>query len=76
MGRQQDHIDGASVQPEESGPHAVANEENDQFWGLDDIPGIFNVEDDWMIKQELWHKGIYDYNDNYQFFVAKFILLQ
>lgn len=36
--RQQDHIDGASVQPEESGPSAVADEENDQFWGLDDIP--------------------------------------
>ncbi|KAJ1407670.1 Condensin-2 complex subunit H2, C-terminal [Sesbania bispinosa] len=29
----------ASVQPEESGPSAVADEENDQFWGLDDIPG-------------------------------------
>lgn len=36
--RQQDHIDGASVEPEESGPSAVAEEENDQFWGLDDIP--------------------------------------
>ncbi|XP_061369337.1 condensin-2 complex subunit H2 isoform X2 [Gastrolobium bilobum] len=35
---QQDHIDGASVPPEESGPCAVADEENDQFWGLDDIP--------------------------------------
>ncbi|KAK7329469.1 hypothetical protein VNO77_23638 [Canavalia gladiata] len=36
--RQQDHIDGASVQPEESGLRDVADEENDQFWGLDDIP--------------------------------------
>ncbi|KAE9594494.1 hypothetical protein Lal_00001364 [Lupinus albus] len=36
--RQQDHIDGASIQPEENGPCAVADEENDQFWGLDDIP--------------------------------------
>ncbi|TKY72577.1 Condensin-2 complex subunit H2 [Spatholobus suberectus] len=36
--RQQDHIDGASVQPEESGPSAVADEETDQFWCLDDIP--------------------------------------
>ncbi|KAH1041428.1 hypothetical protein AAZX31_09G041600 [Glycine max] len=36
--RNQDHIDGASVQPEESGPRAVTDEENDQFWGLDDIP--------------------------------------
>ncbi|KAK7303764.1 hypothetical protein RJT34_14679 [Clitoria ternatea] len=36
--RQQDHIDGASTQPEESGPQTVADEENDQFWGLDDIP--------------------------------------
>ncbi|RZB64707.1 Condensin-2 complex subunit H2 isoform B [Glycine soja] len=37
--RQQDHKDGPSVQPEESGPCAVTDEENDQFWGLDDIPG-------------------------------------
>ncbi|KAJ1443105.1 Condensin-2 complex subunit H2, C-terminal [Sesbania bispinosa] len=36
--RQQDHVEGASVQPEESGPCADAVEENDQFWGLDDIP--------------------------------------
>ncbi|KAL2341785.1 hypothetical protein Fmac_009725 [Flemingia macrophylla] len=36
--RQQDHIDGASVQPEENDAHAVADEENDQFWGLDEIP--------------------------------------
>ncbi|ESW10930.1 hypothetical protein PHAVU_009G250500 [Phaseolus vulgaris] len=35
--RQQDHKDGESVQPEESGSQAVADEENDQFWGLDDI---------------------------------------
>lgn len=36
--RQQDHIDGTSVQPEENGACAVAGEENDQFWGLDEIP--------------------------------------
>ncbi|XP_027360025.1 condensin-2 complex subunit H2 [Abrus precatorius] len=36
--RQQDHIDGSSVQPEECGPHAIVDEENDQFWGLDDVP--------------------------------------
>ena len=39
LDRQQDHIDGASVQPDESGPSAVADEENDQFWCSDDIPG-------------------------------------
>ncbi|KAF1882003.1 hypothetical protein Lal_00038647 [Lupinus albus] len=36
--REQDYIDGASVQPEENGLRAVTDEENDQFWGLDDIP--------------------------------------
>ncbi|BAT80288.1 Condensin-2 complex subunit H2 Chromosome-associated protein [Vigna angularis] len=35
--RQQDHEDGESVQPEEMGSRAVADEENDQFWGLDGI---------------------------------------
>jgi len=43
LGRQQDHKDGESVQPEESCSQAVADEENDQFWGLDDIQGtLFN----------------------------------
>ncbi|XP_019426450.1 PREDICTED: condensin-2 complex subunit H2-like isoform X2 [Lupinus angustifolius] len=36
--RQQDYIDGASVQPEGNDPCAVTDEENDQFWGLDNIP--------------------------------------
>ncbi|XP_030975722.1 condensin-2 complex subunit H2 isoform X1 [Quercus lobata] len=36
--RQQDQSEGTSVQPEESGSHAVADEENDLFWGSDDIP--------------------------------------
>ncbi|KAK7392850.1 hypothetical protein VNO78_21300 [Psophocarpus tetragonolobus] len=36
--RQQEHIDGASGQREASGQGAVTNEENDEFWGLDDIP--------------------------------------
>ncbi|MED6141690.1 Condensin-2 complex subunit H2, partial [Stylosanthes scabra] len=37
--RQQDHIDGGSDQNDESGPSAVTNEENDQFWCPDDVPG-------------------------------------
>lgn len=46
MGRQPDQVEGESVQPDdEAGPSAsaaaVADEENDQFWGLDDIPGTF-----------------------------------
>lgn len=46
LGRQQDHKDGEPVQPEEMGSHAVADEENDQFWGLDDIQGtLFNGDD-------------------------------
>ncbi|KAK7290374.1 hypothetical protein RIF29_04753 [Crotalaria pallida] len=36
--RQQDHTDGAPVEPEENGSRAVAGEENDQFWCSDDIP--------------------------------------
>ena len=39
LDRQQDNSDGAPVQLDESGSHAVADEENDQYWGLDDIPG-------------------------------------
>jgi len=39
--RQADPVDGESVQPDEAGPSAVAVEENDQFWGLDDIPGTY-----------------------------------
>ncbi|XP_065616552.1 condensin-2 complex subunit H2 isoform X5 [Quercus suber] len=35
--RQQDQSESTSVQPEESGSHAVADEENDLFWGSDDI---------------------------------------
>ncbi|XP_061991465.1 condensin-2 complex subunit H2 isoform X2 [Rosa rugosa] len=36
--RQNDQSDGTSVQPEEGGSsNAVADEENDRFWGLDDI---------------------------------------
>ena len=37
--RQQDQSEGTSALPEESGSRAVSDEENDQFWGLDDIPG-------------------------------------
>uniref|UniRef100_A0A5B6Z667 Condensin-2 complex subunit H2 n=1 Tax=Davidia involucrata TaxID=16924 RepID=A0A5B6Z667_DAVIN len=36
--RQQDQPENASVQPEENGSNAVPDEENDLFWGLDDIP--------------------------------------
>ncbi|KAK1591031.1 hypothetical protein Q3G72_001131 [Acer saccharum] len=36
--RQQDQSEGTSAQPEESGSRAVSDEENDQFWDLDDIP--------------------------------------
>ncbi|PSR85103.1 Condensin-2 complex subunit like [Actinidia chinensis var. chinensis] len=36
--RQLDQPEGISVQPEENGSHAVLVEENDQYWGLDDIP--------------------------------------
>ncbi|KAL2322970.1 hypothetical protein Fmac_027349 [Flemingia macrophylla] len=36
--RQQDDINGPSVQPKETNARAVADEENDQFWGLDEIP--------------------------------------
>ncbi|XVF62558.1 hypothetical protein PTKIN_Ptkin09bG0017800 [Pterospermum kingtungense] len=36
--RQQDQEDGTSAQPEQSASHASSNEDNDQFWGLDDIP--------------------------------------
>ncbi|XP_031277198.1 condensin-2 complex subunit H2 [Pistacia vera] len=35
---QQDQSDGTPVPHEESGSHAVSDEENDLFWGLDDIP--------------------------------------
>lgn len=60
LGRQQDHIDGASVQPEESGPCAADDEENDQFWGLDDIPGsLYNGEFSKMNKNKSHHKWNY-----------------
>ncbi|XWS53586.1 hypothetical protein CRYUN_Cryun10bG0014100 [Craigia yunnanensis] len=36
--RQQDQPEGTSVQPEQSASHASLYEDNDQFWGLDDIP--------------------------------------
>ncbi|XP_022749041.1 condensin-2 complex subunit H2 isoform X2 [Durio zibethinus] len=36
--RQQDQPEGASIQPEQSASHASLDEDNDQFWGLDDIP--------------------------------------
>ncbi|KAL5782251.1 hypothetical protein ACOSP7_007280 [Xanthoceras sorbifolium] len=36
--RQQDQSVGTSVQPEESGSRAVSDEENDLFWGLDNVP--------------------------------------
>lgn len=40
LSRQNDQSDGTSVQPEEGGSsNAVADEENDRFWGLDDIAG-------------------------------------
>ncbi|KAI8025644.1 Condensin-2 complex subunit H2 [Camellia lanceoleosa] len=38
LNRQHDQPEGASVQPEENGSHAVPDEENDQFWVLDDVP--------------------------------------
>ncbi|GFZ21781.1 hypothetical protein Acr_29g0009430 [Actinidia rufa] len=38
MYHQHDQPEGVSVQPEENGSHAVLVEENDQYWGLDDIP--------------------------------------
>ncbi|XP_028751681.1 condensin-2 complex subunit H2-like [Neltuma alba] len=43
--RLQEQLDGPgpSVQPEESGAPAVADEENDQFWCLDDIPVEENI---------------------------------
>ncbi|XP_021637288.1 condensin-2 complex subunit H2 isoform X2 [Hevea brasiliensis] len=33
--RQQEQSEGTSVQPEQSGSHAVSDEENDQFWCVD-----------------------------------------
>ncbi|XVF66190.1 hypothetical protein PTKIN_Ptkin10aG0015500 [Pterospermum kingtungense] len=36
--RQQDQPEGTSVEPEHSASHASLDEDNDQFWGLDDIP--------------------------------------
>jgi hypothetical protein len=40
LSRQNDQSEGTSVQPEEGGSsNAVADEENDMFWGLDDIAG-------------------------------------
>ena len=39
MNRQQDQPEGTSVQPEQSPSHASLDEDNDQFWGLDDIQG-------------------------------------
>ncbi|XP_059632760.1 condensin-2 complex subunit H2 isoform X2 [Cornus florida] len=35
--RQQDQTEDAAVQPQEDGSNAVIGEENDLFWGLDDI---------------------------------------
>lgn len=44
MGRQQEQSEGETVQaPESGGSQAAADEENDLFWGLDDIPGSFSV---------------------------------
>ncbi|OAY56069.1 condensin-2 complex subunit H2 [Manihot esculenta] len=36
--KRQEQSEGTSVQPDQSGSHAVSDEENDQFWCLDDIP--------------------------------------
>ncbi|XP_021291120.1 condensin-2 complex subunit H2 [Herrania umbratica] len=36
--RQQDQPEGASVDPEQVASKASSDEDNDQFWGLDDIP--------------------------------------
>ncbi|KAJ9154524.1 hypothetical protein P3X46_027847 [Hevea brasiliensis] len=36
--RQQEQLEGTSVQAEQSGSHSVSDEENDQFWCLDDVP--------------------------------------
>lgn len=58
LGRQQDHEDGESVQPEEMGSRAVSDEENDQFWGLDDIQGTLFNGDDWIITQEPGRKDL------------------
>lgn len=53
MGRQPDQVEGESVQPDnEAGPStAVADEENDQFWGLDDIPGTYPMKFIWLNHQ-------------------------
>lgn len=37
----EEQAEGTSVQAEQSGSHAVSDEENDQFWCLDDVPGGF-----------------------------------
>ncbi|XP_043808286.1 uncharacterized protein LOC110605572 [Manihot esculenta] len=34
----EEQAEGTSVQAEQSGSHAVSDEENDQFWCLDDVP--------------------------------------
>ncbi|XP_062150325.1 condensin-2 complex subunit H2 isoform X3 [Alnus glutinosa] len=36
--RQQDQLEGTSIQCEESDSREVADDENDLFWGLDDVP--------------------------------------
>ncbi|XVE82175.1 hypothetical protein DITRI_Ditri15bG0125800 [Diplodiscus trichospermus] len=36
--RQQDQPEGTPAQPEQNASHASSDEDNDQFWGLDDIP--------------------------------------
>ena len=42
MSRQQEQLEGTSGQPQENdGAREVADEDNDLFWGLDDIPGSF-----------------------------------
>lgn len=42
VSRQQEQSEGTSVQPQEKeGAQEVGDEENDLFWGLDDIPGSF-----------------------------------
>ncbi|KAF7824485.1 Condensin-2 complex subunit H2 [Senna tora] len=51
--RLQDHLDGESVPHEENGAPAVAEEENDQFWCLDDIPVEENISLDSTAGKEV-----------------------
>lgn len=41
LNRQTDQPEGVSDQSEETGSRAVPDEQDDHFWGLDDIPGSY-----------------------------------